>query len=413
MEGAASDKRFPLSLQLVLAVVLAVLCGTLAPQWFATVGDVGLVVIKLLKVIAAPLLFFAVVDAFWTADIPARSAVRLVSLSALNAVVATVIGLSVAHLFAGGKHWVGKIEQLMGEVGQAATMPVAPSGKSVGWLERLVPAHFLEPFMGQNVLAVVAVALVVGVALRGVNRRDPVSASALAHVMKGCFGVTTQILTWLIVCVPVAVFFVVASVVARNGVGVFSLLGWFVLTVLVGMVLHAVVYYSFLCVVLVRRSPLNFFSGGADAIVTALSCGSSLATLPVTLRCLEEKLKVRPESARLAACVGTNLNHDGIILYEATTAIFVAQALGWDLSLGQQMTIAVASVLAGIGIAGVPEAGLITLPLVLAAAGVDERVVVSIVPLLFTVDWFIGRLRAAVNVTSDMIVACVIDRDAA
>jgi DAACS family dicarboxylate/amino acid:cation (Na+ or H+) symporter len=119
---------------------------------------------------------------------------------------------------------------------------------------------------------------------------------------------------------------------------------------------------------------------------------------------------VSQSSARLAACVGTNLNHDGIILYEASAAVFVSQAFGFHLGLGQQFAVAAASVMAGIGIAGVPEAGLITLPLVLSAAGLPDVVAATALPLILPVDWIIGRCRAATNVISDMTVATLLDR---
>jgi DAACS family dicarboxylate/amino acid:cation (Na+ or H+) symporter len=115
-------------------------------------------------------------------------------------------------------------------------------------------------------------------------------------------------------------------------------------------------------------------------------------------------------SARALDCSAGNLNHDGIILYEAAATIFVAQALGTDLSLSAELGVAAAAVMAGIGIAGVPEAGLITLPLVLAAGGIPASVAALVVPLLLPVDWLIGRLRAATNVASDMTVATLLDR---
>jgi DAACS family dicarboxylate/amino acid:cation (Na+ or H+) symporter len=191
---------------------------------------------------------------------------------------------------------------------------------------------------------------------------------------------------------------------------VFALLGPFLLTIVLGLAIHVLVYYSILLRTLGARSPLRFFRDGADAIVTALSCGSSLATLPVTLRVLRDRHRVSDDSARLAACVGTNLNHDGIILYEAGAAIFVAQAFGLGLGLGQQIAVALAAVMAGIGIAGVPEAGLITLPLVLSAARLPDNVVALVIPLLLPLDWILGRCRAATNVISDMTVAVLLDR---
>ncbi len=158
------------------------------------------------------------------------------------------------------------------------------------------------------------------------------------------------------------------------------------------------------------KSPRVYLGRGADAILTGLSCNSSLATIPITLRCLTEKMGVSEESARLAACVGTNLNNDGITLYEAMAALFLAQAYGFDLTLGQQAIVVLASLMAGMGVAGVPEAGLIVLPLVLAAAGLPEQLIVVAIPLILPVDWIIARARSGVNVMSDMLVAILLDR---
>ena len=142
--------------------------------------------------------------------------------------------------------------------------------------------------------------------------------------------------------------------------------------------------------------------------MTAVSSNSSLATVPITLRCLD-RMQVSPQSARLAACVGTNLNNDGITLYAAMAALFLAQALGFDLPLGNQLLIVAASMIAGAGVAGIPEAGMIVLPLVLSGAGLPTHVIVAAIPLILTVDWIIARARSGVNVLSDMLVAILLD----
>ena len=137
---------------------------------------------------------------------------------------------------------------------------------------------------------------------------------------------------------------------------------------------------------------------------------SSLAAVPMTLQALTEKMGVSQGSARLAACVGTNLNNDGITLYEAMTALFLAQACGFDLGWMSQLVIVLASLMAGMGIAGIPEAGLIVLPLVLSAAGLSDKLIIAVIPFVLPVDWIIARLRSAVNVMSDMLVAILLDR---
>jgi Na+/H+-dicarboxylate symporter len=177
---------------------------------------------------------------------------------------------------------------------------------------------------------------------------------------------------------------------------------------LAGLAIHSLIYYPLMAWLIGKKSPKVYVGQGADAIMTALSCNSSLATVPVTLRCLE-RMNVSAQSSRLAACVGTNLNNDGITLYEAMAALFLAQALGFDLTVGKQLVIVVASIIAGAGVAGIPEAGMIIMPLVLTAAGLPDEVILASIPLIMTVDWIIARARSAVNVMSDMLVAILLD----
>lgn len=419
-------KQLPLYVRILIGVFLGTLTGLLLRERASPLGDLGMVIIRLLKALATPLLLFAVLDAFLRTRIPGSKGLRLVAISIANALVATSIGLLVANVWRGGEHFRAHMTALVGH----ASVPTAPGGATgpgaaeqptLNPLKNLaahVPESLLDPFLKNNVIAVVLISVLLGVALRRLKDRAgdrPVPEAAGLPSIEAAVGtglqVFTQILEWLIWLVPFAVFGVVASVVGRTGLSVFQALGIFLGTILVGLLLHAGVYYSLLISLVGGMSPRRFYRGALDALLTALSCGSSLATLPVTLRCLTEKLRISPDSARLAACVGTNLNHDGIILYEASAAVFVAQAFGLHLSLGQQLTVALASIMAGIGIAGIPEAGLITLPLVLAAAKLPDAVAATAIPLILPVDWIIGRCRAATNVVSDMTVATLLDRN--
>ena len=422
MSAAPGGGRFPLSARIVVAVALGIVAARVLGPRAAPLESVGMLVIRVLKALATPLILFAVLDAFARTEIPGRQAARLFGLSSLNALVAIVLGLGVSHTINAGARWQGHLTELLGPA-HAAAAPAAtaahpgtaaPTLDPLTNLGRMIPESVVEPFVKNQVISAVLIAVALGVALRGLKRaNDPALVSAIAtweSFAHGGLALFSGVLHGVVKLVPFAVFAVVASVVARTGVGVFAALGPFLATVLLGLFLHAVVWYGILVSVAARRSPVAFFAGAADAALTALSCGSSLATLPITLRCLQDKLKVSPASARLAACVGTNLNHDGIILYEAAAAIFVTQALGTHLTLSQQVTVALSSVMAGIGIAGVPEAGLITLPLVLGAAGVPDATVIAVVPLLLPIDWLVGRGRAATNVLSDMAVATVLDR---
>jgi Na+/H+-dicarboxylate symporter len=228
--------------------------------------------------------------------------------------------------------------------------------------------------------------------------------------IEGVYHILVQMLEWVVLAVPFAVFGVVAQVVGAAGLNVFNVLWVFLATALFGLAIHSLIYYPLVAWLVGRKPPRVYLGQGADAILTGLSTNSSLATVPITLRVLTQKMGVSQSSARLAACVGTNLNNDGITLYEAIAALFLAQAVGMSLGLPQQIVVVLASIMAGAGVAGIPEAGLIVLPLVLSAAGLPEGVIAIALPLLLPVDWIIARVRSGVNVMSDMLVAILLDR---
>lgn len=422
--GTRRARPLPLYIKILLAVFVGTLLGLLfpaqgGPSRLQPLGDLGMLVIRLLKALATPLILFAVLDSFLRTHIPARRGLQLVLISLCNAAVATGLGLLVANLLHAGDHWRGRVH--LGDAAASAghgagAGPAAPAGATLDPLKNLaayVPESLVEPFARNSVITVVLLAVLLGAALRRVKDRRQDLQGGVATLEVGIaasLGVFTQVLEWLIDLIPFAVLGVIAAVVSKSGLGIFTSLGVFLGTILLGLLLHAGVYYGLLLWLVARVSPRRFFGGAVDAILTALSCGSSLATLPVTLRALRERLGVSEDSARLAACVGTNLNHDGIILYEASAAVFIAQAFGIELQAGQQVAIALAAVMAGVGIAGVPEAGLITLPLVLGAAKLPDAVAATAIPLILPVDWIIGRCRAATNVVSDMTVATLLDR---
>ena len=264
-------------------------------------------------------------------------------------------------------------------------------------------------------ITVVLLGLLIGAALKKVKTRQEAQGNAatflpVERLVEAVYHTLIQMLHWVVQAVPFAVFGVVAQVVGRSGITIFHALGSFLGVILLGLGIHSLIYYPLVAWLVGRKTPRAYLGGGADAILTGLSCNSSLATVPVTLECLDEKIGVSDESARLAACVGTNLNNDGITLYEAMAALFLAQAYGFNLAIGQQAVVVLASLMAGIGVAGIPEAGLIVLPLVLAAAGLPEQLIVVAIPLILPVDWIIARVRSGVNVMSDMLVAILLDR---
>lgn len=384
-------------------------------------GQLGMLVIRLLKALAVPLILFAILDAFLRVEVSARRGAWLILICMLNVSVAFAIGLFLLNTLRPGEQWRGRLEEIAGVVEREVpgTTDAAKAEKPQATLNPLknvagyVPESLVEPFLRNNVITVVLLGLLGGAALRRVRtRREAEGAGfqAVEQFVEAVYQTLMQMLMWVVQTIPFAVFGVVAHVVGRSGVGVFQALGSFLGIILLGLAIHGLIYYPLMAWLVGGKTPRVYIGRGADAILTGLSCNSSLATVPVTLRCLTKKMGISQESARLSACVGTNLNNDGITLYEAMAALFLAQAYGFDLTVSQQAIVVLASLMAGIGVAGIPEAGLIVLPLVLSAAGLPDELIVVAIPLILPVDWIIARVRSGVNVMSDMLVAILLDR---
>jgi Na+/H+-dicarboxylate symporter len=416
----APPRTIPLYLQVLIGVALGALLGVLfetRPYLLGLknedLGQLGMLVIRLLKALAIPLILFAILDAFVRTRISGRSGVRLALICLANVTVAMTIGLTIMNVFRPGERWRGQMDRLA-----AAVQPEAPARAAEATLDPLrniagyVPESLIEPFLRNNVITVVLLAVLAGAALRRVKERQAAAGETGIETVERFVGagyqILIQMLEWVVRAVPFAVFGVVAQVVGKAGLGIFGALWVFLVTILAGLAIHGFLYYPLVAWVVGKKSPRRYLGGGADALVMGLSINSSLATVPLTLKCLR-RMGVTDQSARLAACVGTNLNNDGITLYEAMAALFLAQAIGMQLGLEQQLVVVLASIMAGIGVAGIPEAGLIVLPLVLGAAGLPEALVVAAIPLILPVDWIIARGRSAVNVLADMLVAILLD----
>lgn len=425
---AQTPPRFPLYQQVIFAALLGTLLGALfgnEAYFFGllkndALGQLGLLVIRLLKALATPLIFVAIVDALIHTDISFKHGGRLLAICSMNLTAAMLIGLTLMNVFKPGESWSGHLNTMIAQLQPVfAKSPVktAPDNISLNPLQNIagyIPESLAEPFINNNVIAVILLALLTGAALRHLKHimqaNDQTGIALLEKLIAGIYQLFIQMLLWVVKAIPFAVFGVVAQVVGKSGLEVFELLAVFLATLLAGLLLHALVYYP--CMAKWGGAiPVKTYIGqGADAILMGLSTNSSLATVPVTLRCLTEKMGISARSARLSACVGTNLNNDGIMLYEAMTALFLAQAMGFQLDIMQQLLIVAASVMVGVGISGVPEAGLIALPLVLSSVGLSEAVIMTAIPLITTIDWIIARCRSGVNVMNDLLVAILLER---
>lgn len=417
-----STFKLPLYVQVIIGVTLGAIFGVvfgIRPILFglgnAELGALGMLVIRMLKALAVPLVLFAILDAFLRTEISGRSGLKLVLICLVNVSVAFTIGLTLMNVIQPGTGSRAQLEKLKEHPNPEAAAPIALAAKgSISPLKAIdsyIPESLVDPLLHNSVIPVVLLGLLFGAAIRRQNEHaGGPDMQAVASFVHGAFQILVQVLAWVVLAVPYAVFGVVAQVVGKAGLGVFIGLAPFLGIVLLGFTLHALFYYPAMAWFVGGKSPRVYLGQGLDPVLTSLSTNSSLATVPVTLRTLTEKMGVSHASARLAACVGTNLNNDGITLYEAMAALFIAQALGVHLTLGQQVVVVLASLMAGIGIAGIPEAGLVMLPLVLGAMGLSTEMVAVAIAFVLPVDWILARCRSVVNVLSDMLVAILLDR---
>jgi Na+/H+-dicarboxylate symporter len=386
--------------KILIALILGVIGGIFLGSRADSLGVIGSLIIKLLKMFATPLIFLTIVNSIHRFDIKIKQALSLLMISTLNAVVAIGIALMASKLLS---H--------VGMIVSQATLSSSPlenknSLNFLTFLDDLIPKSILQPFLNNDIIAVVALAVIISLALRKLKTHHELEVKVFSDLLNTSLEIVKKIIGWVFELVPIAVFCVIAKAVGTTGFEIFKSLALFGAIVLLAILIHCLVYYSILLISLAKVSPLKFYRQASEPIITALSLGSSLATLPVTLDTMDYKMKLDQGSSRLAACVGTNLNHDGIILYEAIAALYVAQIYGVHLDGIQKIKVALTSVAAAIGIAGIPDAGLITLTLVLSAVGLP----VAAAPLLLPIDWFIGRLRATANVISDLTVANILNR---
>ena len=396
-----SPPRIPLYLQILAGIVSGMLAGMLLGKDAGPLGEIGRLVIQLVKLFAVPLLLFAILDAFLKTDIAGRAAGRMIAITSINTAIALLIGLGLSN-------WLKPGTQMT--LPAISGTPPAPPGR-IEFLKTLsgyIPTNFVDPFRENLVITIILLSVVIGLALRAVKReqtlRGETGYRAIEDLVSTAFRSTEILLAWVIRLIPFAVFGVVAKTIGEQGFAPLRGLAVYVGVALLGLAIHVFVTYQAWLVFVARMSLPRFWAGARDPVLYAMGAASSLATLPVTLAALD-KMNVSPQSARLAACVGTNLNNDGILLYEAMAVLFVAQVHGLDLTFGQQLVAAFGCIVAGVGISGIPDAGLISLTVVLTTVGLP----IEIVPLLFTVDWLVGRARAMTNVISDMLVAVLLD----
>ena len=263
-----------------------------------------------------------------------------------------------------------------------------------------------------NLLPLIVFSIAFGAMLTTLGSR----AETITNLVLSINDALMSFILLLMKLAPVGIFCLVASRFSNAQLdGQFLTLlqtqAWYMTSVIVGLGVHAVVTLPLLLWIFTRRSPWTFFVQMSQAILTAFSTASSTATLPVTMECAETKAGVSRRSTEFVLPLGATINMDGTALYEAAAAIFIAQAYAlvdpsFVLTFDKQVVIAVTATLAAIGAAGIPEAGLVTMLIVLNAVGLPLELIGLILP----IDWLLDRFRTAVNTFGDSVGAAIVDK---
>jgi len=417
--------KLKLHWQIIIGLVTGTLFGILAAwnQWGGFTQDwiapFGTIFVNLLKLIAVPLVFSSLVTGIASlADISqlSRMGGKTIGIYLATTAVAITIGLVVVNLFQPGSMMPQEVGVQLQEAYQenvednAASIEIVKERGPLQPLVDIVPTNIVgAASSNRSMLQVVFFSLLFGIGLMLVQNEG---TATVARFISGMNDVIIKIVDLIMLVAPIGVFALMAgtiTAIAGDDLGtileLLRALGFYSFVVVLGLFLHVFLVYGFIIKFFTAHTLRKFFTAIAPAQLVAFSTSSSAATLPVSFECVEENLGVKNEVASFVLPIGATINLDGTALYQGVAAVFIAQVLGIPLDFTAQLTIVLTALLASIGAAPVPGAGLIMLVIVLEAIGVPS----AGVALILGVDRILDMIRTATNVTGDCAVTALVD----
>ena len=270
----------------------------------------------------------------------------------------------------------------------------------------MIPRNVFNAIVRMDILPLIFFSLLIGAALSVLGERGRPAIS----VISGLNDAVMRLVHWIMVLAPVGIFGLVAARIGHAGgfkgfLPELMAVGKYSFTVVLGLGVHGMVILPLILLLIARRNPLRYFKGMSTALLNAFSTASSSATLPLTMRAVEHENKISNRTGSFVLPLGATINMDGTALYEAIAAMFIAQVYGITLGPVDQAVIFLTATLAAIGAAGIPEAGLVTMVIVLRAVDLP----IEGIGLILTIDWLLDRFRTTVNVWGDSVGAGVIE----
>lgn len=405
---------------LILGLVWGLFASILGLGEFTSkyIRPFGTIFIDLLKLIAVPLVLTSLVIGISSLNDMSRLSkmgVKTIAIYMVTTMLAITIGLTVVNVLQPGSTLpletrVSLMESYGENIeGRDSIADDVQERSLLDFFVDVVPENFFEAASNNtNMLQIVFVAILLGIGLINIPAQK---GQPLINFFESLNDVVIKIVDLIMKTAPYGVFALMAAVIVDltgddlgQALILLKALGWYCIAVLAGLLLHVFIVYSSLFKMFSKMRLRDFFKAIRPAILLGFSTSSSLATLPVTMERVEKNLGVKEEVASFVLPVGATINMDGTSLYQAVAAVFIAQALGMDLTIAQQLTIVLTAMAASIGTAGVPGAGIIMLVIVLQSV----QVPIEGIALILGVDRILDMARTAVNITGDAAVSVVV-----
>jgi DAACS family dicarboxylate/amino acid:cation (Na+ or H+) symporter len=413
--------------KLLLGLVLGLLLGAIAhhtlgdAEWLQAVsknlfGPLGEIFLRLIFMIVVPMVFSALVLGVYELGQShgiGRVASKTLYYTILASSASVFIGIALVNFFKPGVGHPISLDAVSTQSNALATIEGnAAAAKSFAEsIVELVPKNPLGAAVRAlegEMIALMVFALIFGIAMSVVFRGKKEEEVTLLQFFRQMFDVSMKIVEYAIRLAPYAVFAIVFNTAYKFGTGVFASLAYYVLIVIVGLLIQQFVVYSLLLKYGAKRSPMEFFRATREVCLYAFSTSSSNATLPRSLACAENELKLPPTVSRFVLTVGSTANQNGTALFEGITVLFLAQVYSVDLSVGQQIQVVLMSILAGVGTAGVPGGSLPLIMILLQQVGIPAEGIA----LILGVDRFLDMCRTTLNVSGDLVIATLVSADA-
>ncbi|MBT3922641.1 MAG: dicarboxylate/amino acid:cation symporter [Nitrospina sp.] len=389
---------------MIAGIFLGIFSGWMYGQTMLAVAWIGEMFLDALKMLVVPLIISSmIVGIAGLGDIRKVGKTGLIALGyfMMTTCIAVAIGLVMVNIIEPGVAVEMTVEKVPEKVVGKETAGIADILKS------FVSPNLVESMVKMEILPLIVFSLIFGAVLttlgepgkRAIDFFDTINSAVM------------KIVHLLMYFAPIGVFALIASKLGAAGGGDMFLaelakIGKYVGTVISALLVHGLVVLPAVLFMTTRKNPFIYFKNVTPALTTAFSTASSSATLPVTIECAEENNKVSRKASLFVLPLGATVNMDGTALYESVAALFIAQMLGIHLGFGEQMIVFLTATLAAVGAAGIPEAGLVTLVMVLQSVGLP----LEGIGMLLSVDWFLDRCRTTVNVWGDSIGASVVDK---